>query len=125
MLLPRSPRSVSIGGWIEVDPASPVEIAYGKPSSAYTCALLDTGELWCWGATRRGQLGDGSPEDRLTPVRVKLDENVIEISAGGEHTCALSGRTTIHCWGANDHAQLGVDPTTLPFSAEPIALELP
>ena len=34
------------------------------------CAIIDNGDLYCWGANGQGQLGDGSTTDSATPVRV-------------------------------------------------------
>lgn len=50
----------------------------GLPSAAisagggsfYTCALLANGEIDCWGSNSRGDLGDGTTEESLTPVKV-------------------------------------------------------
>ena len=36
----------------------------------YTCALLSTGAVKCWGYNANGQLGDNSQTNRLTPVAV-------------------------------------------------------
>ena len=34
------------------------------------CALDGSGSVWCWGANRNGQLGDGTRVDRALAVRV-------------------------------------------------------
>jgi alpha-tubulin suppressor-like RCC1 family protein len=36
----------------------------------YTCALMRTGEIKCWGGNGNGQLGDGTRTNHLTPVAV-------------------------------------------------------
>ncbi|MCL2367913.1 MAG: hypothetical protein FWC72_02860 [Oscillospiraceae bacterium] len=36
----------------------------------HTLAIRADGSLWAWGANDRGQLGDGTTEDRHSPVMV-------------------------------------------------------
>jgi alpha-tubulin suppressor-like RCC1 family protein len=86
----------------------PVELALG---SYYSCALLSDGSVWCWGANKKGQLGDGGEKARYEPARVAGLSDVVSISAGSSHTCALSREGQIHCWGHNRYGQLG-DGTT-------------
>lgn len=75
--------------------------------SAHTCARHVGGTVSCWGRNDRGQLGDGTKENRKTPVQVKGLTDAVEISAGGFHTCARRATGAVVCWGANDQGQLG------------------
>lgn len=114
--------AVDAGGFVPVRASSLTEIEYDEPTPAHTCAATAEG-LFCWGANHRGQLGDGTTEDRAAPVRVPIGL-VGAVSTGGAHTCALTIEREVYCWGDNAHGQLGVDPVTLPSSAEPVHVPL-
>lgn len=85
----------------------------------HTCALLNTGDVQCWGGNGDGQLGDGGNASRGTPARVNLPTRAIAIAAGGftgcdeqstrcgSHTCAILNGGQPMCWGRNINGQLG------------------
>jgi alpha-tubulin suppressor-like RCC1 family protein len=78
---------------------------------AHTCAIVGGGVL-CWGFNYHGQVGDGSPYDRRTPVAaVGLGSGVRALAAGDRFTCAIRGDASVACWGRNRFGQLG-DGTT-------------
>jgi alpha-tubulin suppressor-like RCC1 family protein/DNA-binding CsgD family transcriptional regulator len=80
---------------------------------AHTCALGGSGSVWCWGSNASGQLGDGSNQDRATPVLVKSLGKTVAVGSGLDFTCALSSSGEVSCWGGNSYGQLG-DGTTAP-----------
>ncbi|MBN1148113.1 MAG: hypothetical protein JXA78_12715 [Anaerolineales bacterium] len=74
----------------------------------HTCALIEDGEVQCWGWNAQGQLGDGTTMDSNTPVGVQgLDGRAVLLAAGAEHTCALLESGVVRCWGENKFGQLG------------------
>ena len=82
-----------------------------------TCGLTPSGEAWCWGSNRVGQLGAPSNDTcsaaninlscSLTPVQVTGGIVFEKIAVGSEHVCAISGDNVAWCWGSNDMGQLG------------------
>lgn len=82
-----------------------------------TCALLDDGDLWCWGGTYGSQLGTGIANDTpmLEPRRVgvvdELPEAIAEFGLGGSHLCTRASSGRLWCWGRDNQEQLGpIDP---------------
>jgi len=99
-------------------------------SFTHACALLETGQIKCWGGNQDGQLGVGDLEPRLSPVSVDQGEPASAIAVGFAHTCALFSEQRIKCWGSNESGELGLrdtvsrggTPATVPRLLEPIRL---
>lgn len=97
-------------------------VAQLTAGTEHACALLQAGDVWCWGADDKGQiLGPAGASAcplgpcRPTPARIPGLPNVVQISAGGDQTCALDPDGGVWCWGSNAGAGLGHSPTTDPM----------
>ena len=77
---------------------SAVSISLGQ---SHTCAILDNGNLKCWGKNSFGQLGISSTSDQNTPQLVDLGpgRTAVSVSLGNEHTCAILDNGSLKCWG--------------------------
>ena len=87
---------------------------------AHTCAIDDNRRVWCWGANRFGQLGNGSNgEVQFTPVQIGTIGGVHTIGAGGDHTCAGVDNESpdVYCWGDNRQGQVGIGSALASFSS--------
>ena len=78
----------------------------------HTCALLDNGDVKCWGRDNHGQLGDGGTyTNTIAPSSTAIDlgtgRTAVAISAGGSHTCAILDNGDMKCWGRDNYGQLG------------------
>ena len=73
--------------------------------SGFACALLDNGDVKCWGQNNFGQLGVGNTDtigDNEHPASqsaVNLPEDVVDISTGEDFACALLKSGSLKCWG--------------------------
>ena len=75
----------------------------------HSCAIASTNDVICWGENSSGQLGDGTVAPRVSPVNLKLDEQVSELALGESHSCAITFAQDVYCWGANSFGQLGIN----------------
>ncbi len=97
----------------------PVKLGAGRTATAitagdsHTCALLDGGDVRCWGFGGNGQLGYGNTDligDDETPDTVgpvKLGGKAVAIAAGDFHTCAVLADGKVRCWGFGGSGRLG------------------
>jgi alpha-tubulin suppressor-like RCC1 family protein len=73
----------------------------------YTCALMESGGVQCWGDNLSGQLGDGTEDGRATPAPVVDLSGATAIAVGDDNACAIVAGGNVKCWGANLANELG------------------
>lgn len=74
---------------------------------AHGCALHASGEVSCWGANERGQLGDGTQLERKGAVAVRDLRDAIAVASGHGFSCALTSGKRVLCWGDNGNCVAG------------------
>ena len=82
----------------------------------HTCAILDNGDVSCWGWNIDGQLGNGGTSDKTTPTLTSslgTGRTAVAISSGMAHTCVILDNGAVSCWGSAGHGQLGNGGTSL------------
>jgi alpha-tubulin suppressor-like RCC1 family protein len=72
----------------------------------HACALMESGEIRCWGSNRSGVLGFGGKGrfPRPSPVAIGSRARSLEASS---HMCAIVDGGALKCWGDNESGQLG------------------
>jgi alpha-tubulin suppressor-like RCC1 family protein len=92
-------------------------VTYVATGNGYSCAIVDDGNVLCWGYNASGQLGDGTIESRYAPTPVLQSpggpplSGAQQLALSASHSCARLVGGEVRCWGANDSGQLG-DGTT-------------
>lgn len=88
--------------------------------NTHACALDPSGNAYCWGDNRFGQLGAGDPYapgstvplSSATPLAVIFSYvapvQFRAIAAGSNHTCAIGKDNHVYCWGQKEYGQLGI-----------------
>lgn len=88
------------------------ELAIGLSAGVdHACALLASGEVWCWGDNTLGQLGRGVGSGVLpasaTPAPVDIGGPAVAVLAAVRSSCALRQDGAVVCWGASTFGKLG------------------
>ncbi|MBI5310992.1 MAG: hypothetical protein HZB14_08235 [Actinobacteria bacterium] len=76
----------------------------------HSCALLANGNVRCWGANDRGQLGANVTITPLSSVPINVPDlanDITQIASGYDHSCGIRQNDNVVCWGANSYGQLG------------------
>jgi len=111
-----------------VNPDCPaVDLGTGRTARAlaggdsFSCALLDGGDVKCWGANALGQLGQGDTEDRgddpdelgdaLPPIDLGTGRSAIALASASSSVCAILDTHEVKCWGSGKSGQLGLGGT--------------
>ena len=91
------------------------------------CAVTTAGDAWCWGDNWAGQVGDGTFDTRMAPVKVDRPAGAefVDVGAGAIHTCALAAAGDVWCWGDNSLGQLGNGDASSAASAVPVRVDAP
>ena len=107
-----------------------VDLGTGRTATAivagedHTCALLDNGQVKCWGGNASASSASATPTTAATSRARWATPSPPSTSAPGappppsaprlEHTCALLDNGQVKCWGVNDDGQLGLGDTDEP-----------
>ncbi len=71
------------------------------------CGIRADGSLWCWGTNDYGELGDGTREDRPSPIQVGGGTDWTVVRAHTLYTCGIEAPGSLWCWGDNRGGTLG------------------
>jgi alpha-tubulin suppressor-like RCC1 family protein len=90
------PKPVGLDGHV-------TQLAAGQ---SHSCALLERGDVRCWGANESSQLATEGDYPRARPRRVRPLPPIRRIVAGYTRSCAITRQGVLLCWGGNDSHEL-------------------
>ncbi len=86
--------------------------SYGNCNSVL--AIVENGDLYCWGYNFSGGVGNGTIEDQIIPVKVLSSVKTVSISSyrsfhrsSSFSVSAITENGDLYCWGGNKHGQIG------------------
>lgn len=83
---------------------------------AHVCALLESGQVRCWGRNESGQVGRAPGGPRPFAFSLTLS-GVAAVGVGSAHSCAVTSGGAVLCWGANASGQATGTPSAAPVIA--------
>ena len=93
----------------------------------FGCGIATDRQLYCWGKSDSGQIGNGLDGAGETPALATVkSERFTTVSAGFQHACALNLTGIAYCWGDDSRGQLGDNRkinSTTPIPIEDESLE--
>ncbi len=91
---------------------TPIEIAAGTSTA---CALMESGDVYCWGSGAYGKMGNGEPYNgwsewvntEMQLVSLPVGLSALSVSIAHDHVCSIVDNGDIYCWGRGEDGQLG------------------
>jgi len=101
---PKTDPTVADGGGLApatLQPDGTCRVAQAALGAAHSCALMVSGELYCWGRNAQGQLGLSDPSQTPTAQFVSAAGRLnVHLTAEANRTCVKNARAEALCWGA-------------------------
>ena len=90
------------------DGSSGMKVASASVGGTHSCALTESGAVYCWGSNDQGQLGRGNVGG-VSPLPVlnsfidgTSGRKAVGIASGASNTCAVMEDGRIRCWGRGE-----------------------
>ena len=71
----------------------------------HSAAVMENGDLYCWGSNYYGQVGNGTTKKQNTPIKVLGDVKTVFLEEYG--SAAITENGDLYCWGYNSNGQIG------------------
>jgi len=106
--------TLQIVGFTRIVAAGETILDPDSGSGGFSCGIITTGDMYCWGLSRFGVRGngqepgdEGTSEPGFEPTLVAGGHQWTDVAAGNYHVCAVASTGVIYCWGGGWSGQLG------------------
>ena len=94
-------------------PEDPITSDYPVAAGGhFTIMVNDGGGLLAFGFNEHGQLGDGTTENRTTPITIMPQTQFANVFCGASSAYAIDRDGNLYAWGNNENGRLGDGSTT-------------
>lgn len=81
-------------------------VAASRWTPGHVAVIKHDHTLWTWGNNAHGQLGNGTHDNSIKPVKVMDD--VVKVAVGNDCMAAVTSNGELWMWGNNTYGQLGI-----------------
>jgi alpha-tubulin suppressor-like RCC1 family protein len=117
-----SPIAVQV---TKTDTTALTDIVEVHAGGMHACARSNAGNIWCWGYSYDGELGDNTTTYRPTASQVTHGgvalTGAATLGVGYAHSCMLDNTGQVWCWGANTDGRVGDGTVTNVMEAKVVA----
>jgi hypothetical protein len=103
--------TIRVVGFTRIAAAGATQVnAVMTTTAGYTCGIITTGDMYCWGVSWFGVLGNGSFGSLTpgpTPTLVSGGHQWTDVAAGMYFVCAVASGGSVFCWGGGGAGELG------------------
>jgi hypothetical protein len=102
--------TMRVVGFTRIAAGGGTQVGAQTTTAGYTCGIITTGGMYCWGVSWFGVLGNGSFGSLTpgpTPTLVVGGHQWTEVAAGNNYVCAIDSDSRVFCWGGGDSGQIG------------------
>ena len=102
--------TVRVVGFTRIGAAGATQHGSVTTTAGYTCGIITTGDMYCWGISWFGVLGNGSfgtYSPGPVPTLVVGGHQWTEVATGMYYVCAVASGGGVYCWGSGGSGQLG------------------
>jgi len=102
--------TLRVVGFTRIGAAGATQYGAVITTAGYTCGIITTGDMYCWGISWFGVHGDGSfgsYSPGPTPTLVAGGHQWTEVATGMYYVCAVANGGAVFCWGSGGSGELG------------------
>jgi hypothetical protein len=102
--------TMRVVGFTRIGAAGATQSGAVTTTAGYTCGIITTGDMYCWGVSWFGVLGNGSfgsLSPGPTPTLVVGGHQWTELATGQYFVCAIATGGGVFCWGSGGSGEIG------------------
>src|SRR2546421_3182441 len=105
-----APPTLRVVGFTRIVAAGATLVGAQTTTGGFTCGIITTGDMYCWGISWFGIRGNGTTGNMspgMEPTLVGGGHQWTDVAAGNYFLCGVAEGGRLYCWGDGDVGELG------------------